>query len=236
MEFSWHWNQLQGTCAVTISRKPFWIGERRPNRQFGRRLRAHIGPQQARQFAHRIAGDGAALARFRIGIGDVLVGLLDALAALVELPAVIEAAQAGFLDRAAAKVSAAMRAVARDQAVAAAEVLVERQVLAEQPHRLDRLFRCEFAGAGDRHPVAPQQFAHGGACAHAGEHVVARGAQHGGRLLGAVCALSRRWSRIVGARRAGATGWHSAAGQPCRLVLAKAGRDRYVRACRRKKA
>src|SRR3972149_10968683 len=114
-------------------------GEWPPHRKFGRRARSHIGPQQAGELAHRISGGGAALAALRIGIGDVLLGLLQALSALVALPAVIEATDALLLDRAAGQIGAAVRAMARDEPEAAAAGLGERQGLAEEAHRLDRV-------------------------------------------------------------------------------------------------
>ena len=157
--------------------KAVFEGEGLPHRQFWRRLRAHIGPQEACELAHRVGGGGAALAAFRFGVGDVLVGLLQALPALIELPTVIEAADALLLDRAAGQIGAAVRAMARDEPETAAEVFVERQVLAEEPHRLDRVV-VELAGAGDRHPVAPQQIAHRRARPDAGEHVIPGGGEH----------------------------------------------------------
>ena len=61
-----------------------------------------------------------------------------------------------------------------DKPETAAEVFIERQVLAEEPHRLDRIV-VELARAGDRHPVAPQQIAHRRTRPHAGEQVVSCG-------------------------------------------------------------
>src|SRR6516164_565185 len=116
-------------------------GERLPYWQFGRRLRPHIGPQQAGQFAHRIRNRSTAVAALRAGIGNVFVGLLDALSALVEFPAVIEAADTVFLDGTVGQIGATMWTVPGDQPVATGEILVECQILAEETHRFSRLLR-----------------------------------------------------------------------------------------------
>jgi hypothetical protein len=90
---------------------------------------------------------------------------------------VIVAADAGLLDEAIGKVGAAVRAVAVDQAVVAAEVLVEHEVLAEEPHRLDRI-GVELARTADRMPVAAQVIAHRGAGADLGDDAVFFCTQH----------------------------------------------------------
>ena len=150
-------------------------GERLPHRQFRRRQRAQIGEQQAGAFLDRIGlGLAAGLRRFRTG--GVLVGLFEAAAGLVHQPAVIAAADAGLLDPAIGHVGAAVRTVAVDQAVPAAAVAVEHEVLAHQADGLDRV-GIELAGAGDRLPVAAQQFAHRRAGSDAGEHFVAGGGE-----------------------------------------------------------
>ena len=150
-------------------------GERLPHRQFRRRQRAQIGEQQAGAFLDRIGlGLAAGLRRFRIG--GVFIGLFEAAAGLVDQPAVIAAADAGLLDPAVGHVGAAVRTVAVDQAVTAAAVAVEHEVLAHQADGLDRV-GVELAGAGDRLPIAAQQFAHRGAGSDAGEHLVAGGGE-----------------------------------------------------------
>ena len=71
-----------------------------------------------------------------------------------------------------------MRAVAIEQAVAAARVPVEHEILAEQPHRQRRAL-VELGDGGDRLPVAAHQLAHRRAAADAGQGLVVLGAQHG---------------------------------------------------------
>ena len=77
-------------------------------------------------------------------------------AGLVHQPAVIVAADAGLLDEAVGQVRAPVRAMAVEQTVIAAEILVEHEVLAHAADRLDRTC-IELARAADRHPVAAQQ-------------------------------------------------------------------------------
>src|SRR5262245_35501009 len=67
--------------------------------------------------------------------------------------------------------------MAVEQAVLAAEILVEHQVLAHQADRLDRV-RLELACAADRLPVPPQVFAHRRPGSDLGENAVLFGAQH----------------------------------------------------------
>jgi hypothetical protein len=109
--------------------------------------------------------------------------LLQALPTLIEFPAVIETADASLLDRAARQIGTAVRAMAGDKPKAAAKVFVERQVLAEKPHRLDRIV-VELARASDRHPVAPQQIAHRRTRPDAREQIVSGGSEQGDCLLG----------------------------------------------------
>src|ERR1700739_3212056 len=97
--------------------------------------------------------------RFRMR--PVLVGLRQAASVCVVEPAVIIAAQPTFLDIAIAEVGSAVTAMAIEEAVFAAEVLVENEIFAHQAHR-----QCagllELAGTGDRPPIAAQQLAHRG--------------------------------------------------------------------------
>src|ERR1700746_2009114 len=94
-----------------------------------------------------------------IGMRHVLIGLREAASGLVIEPAVVVAAQPPRLDIAIAEIGAAMPAMPVDEAPAPAEILVEHEVLAHEPHRLGAR-RVERAGAGDRPPIAPQQIAH----------------------------------------------------------------------------
>jgi hypothetical protein len=152
-------------------------GERLPDRQFRRRLRSQIGPQQPGAFLHRIGLGGAALLGARARIDGIVIGLLDAGAALVHQPAVIIAANAGLLDHSVGEVGAAVRTVAIEQPEPATQILVEHQVLAEQADGLDRT-SVELARAADRLPVAPQVVAHRRPGTNLGENAVLFSAQH----------------------------------------------------------
>ena len=82
--------------------------------QFGHLLgRAHIGPDHVAPFAHRIGLDADQVLGVEVGIGGRHV---DAAAVGVELPAVIDAADAAFLVAAEPEIGAAMRAVLIDDA------------------------------------------------------------------------------------------------------------------------
>ena len=150
-------------------------GERFPYRQFRRGLRPEISEQQSGAFLHRIGlGVTAGLRRFRIG--GILVRLFEAAAGLVDEPAVIAAADAVVLDPAVGHVGAAVRTVPVDQAVTAAQILVENEIFAQKADGFDRI-GVEFAGAGDGLPIAAQQLAHGRAGSDAREHFVTGGSE-----------------------------------------------------------
>ena len=146
-------------------------GERLPDRQFRHRVRSHIGPQQSRHLAHRIGRARAFLPQRRGGIERVLERLLDAASVLVHQPAMIVAANAGFLDEPVRQVGAPVRTMPAEQAILAAEVVIQNQILSHQPHRFDGVVG-KLARAADRMPIAPQQVAHRGAAAHARQHLV----------------------------------------------------------------
>src|SRR6185437_14174220 len=76
--------------------------------------------------------------RFEIGlrVRDVVVRLLEAIAFSIEMPAVIRAAQSAIFDVAVREIGAAMRTMPVEQAVMAALILIERQILTHQPNRL----------------------------------------------------------------------------------------------------
>src|SRR5215469_18804567 len=112
-------------------------------------------------------------------VDDVVIGLLDAAAALVHQPAVVVATDAGRLDEAVGEVGAAMRAVPVEETETSALVLVKHEILAHEAHGLDRI-RVELARAADRHPVAAQQLSHGRARADLGEKAVLFGTEHAG--------------------------------------------------------
>src|SRR5262249_42624694 len=133
--------------------------------------------EEAGSFLDRMGFDRAALLGTRGWIDEIVVGLLDAAAGLVHQPAVIAAADAGLLDHAEGKIRAPVRAVPVEQTEAASHVLVQDQVLAEEPHGLDRV-AIELARAADRHPVAPQQLPHGGSRPDLGENPVLLVRQH----------------------------------------------------------
>jgi hypothetical protein len=66
---------------------------------------------------------------------------------------------------------APVRAVAIDQPEGTGEIAIQHEVLAEEPHGLDRV-AIELAHGGDRHPIASQQFAHRRPAPDAGETFV----------------------------------------------------------------
>ena len=144
----------------------------------GRRLAlAHIGEQDPAALHHRIGllpDVGAHAAAFGLG------RRLQALSRHVEQPAVEGAAQAALLQPAVGEIGAAVRAGARDQAVAAVLVAEQHEVLAEQAQRLDRAISGELVNKRGRLPVAPHQLARGRAGAGAGDEIVLLGAQHAG--------------------------------------------------------
>src|SRR5271166_4207503 len=94
----------------------------------------------------------------------VLIGLRKAASVRVVEPTVIIAAQPTGLDITVAEIGAAMPAVAVEQAEPLAEIPIEDEVLAQEPHRLCAGL-VEFAGAGDRPPIAAEQIAHRRPCA-----------------------------------------------------------------------
>ena len=145
------------------------VGRRRDEaveiRKCRRLAGAEIGPQDAALLDHRI---GFLL---EVGAEIAVVGLgrrLQALAVDVEQPAVKCAAQPAVLEPPVGEIGAAMRTMAADQPVAALVVLEGDQVLAEQPHRLDRPVARQFIDQRGRLPVAPHQRAGGSARARCG--------------------------------------------------------------------
>src|SRR5439155_82344 len=93
-------------------------------------------------------------------------------------PAVVVAAQAALLRDAVAEIGAPVRAVTVEQAVAAARVPVENEVLAHETHGQRRML-VELRDGGDGLPVAAHQLAHRRAAADAREPLVLLRAQHG---------------------------------------------------------
>src|SRR5437764_14310271 len=103
---------------------------------------------------------------------DVLVRLRQAAPIRAVQPTVIVTAQPAGLDISVAEIGAAMPAVAIEEAVCAAEILVEDKILAHQPHRL-----CpgvgQFTGARDRPPIPAEELAHRGPGAGLGQETPA---------------------------------------------------------------
>jgi hypothetical protein len=136
--------------------------------------RAHIGEDQTIELLDRIPG----LAHLVLEPATIgLAGLLQAMAFGVELPAVIAAADAIFLDLAVIERGATVAAAGVEQADLALAVAEQDQILAECPD-----FAGNVGGVGrqtDWVPVAPQQFAHRGATADLGQFGAAGGRLHG---------------------------------------------------------
>ena len=149
------------------------VGRRRDEAvEIGKRRRlaaAEIGPQDAALFDDRIG------LLFEVGAEIAVVRLgrrLQALAVDVEQPAVKRAAQPAVFEPPVSEVGAAMRTMPADQPVAALVVLEGDEVLAEQPHRLDRPVAGQFIDQRGRLPVAPHQRAGGSAGPGASDEIV----------------------------------------------------------------
>src|SRR5262249_28607384 len=94
-------------------------------------------------------------------------------------------------------------AVSIEESVLALAVAVEREVLAEKTHRLDRRI-VELGHRGDGHPVAPQQLTHERAGTDTGESAVRLVGQHGvSSLQRAASAVPRRRGLSVANTRPG---------------------------------
>src|SRR6267154_2174590 len=145
--------RLDDLAEAVLPREEF------PIRHQGPRLGTEISPEKATQFFDRIGLDADLVAEARFRMRHVFVGLCQAPPVRIVQPAVIVAAQPARLDKAVAQIGTAMPAVPVEKPVAAAEILVEDEVFAHQPYRLGAGLG-ELAGAGDRPPLAPQQFAH----------------------------------------------------------------------------
>jgi len=149
--------------------RPFEVGRRRHQL-----LRSHVGPDDVARFDGRI-GSHADL----LGEALRLVHLVDARTLCVELPAVVDAAQAALLVAGQPERGAAMRAKFVDESHAAAAVAEGDKVLAQQPHPDRRSVRLrQLAGHGRRHPVAAQRFAHRRPRADAGDQFIVLRGKH----------------------------------------------------------
>ena len=90
----------------------------------------------------------------------------------------VVAAQSAVLGYAIAEIGAPVWTVAVEQAIAAARVLVEHEILAHEAHGQRGLF-VELSDGGDGLPVAPQELAHRRAGPDARQRLVLGGAEHG---------------------------------------------------------
>src|SRR6185437_8452061 len=152
-----------------------------PVRQFRRRVRAEVRPQQASLFLHRVGVDADLVAEAPLGVPCLLERLVQAPAGVLEEPAVVVAAQAAVFHEAVRHVRAPVRTVPVDEAVVPAPVPEQREVLAEEPDRLYVLL-LELRGARDRMPVTPQQFSHRRSPACFAQEAVSLITQHGSIL------------------------------------------------------
>ena len=76
-----------------------------------------------------------------------------------------------------------MRALSGEQAHAPVGVAEGDQILAEEAHLLGRAIRRRQLGRRQgRHPVLPQQFAHGRAAPHSTQELVVLSREHGASL------------------------------------------------------
>jgi hypothetical protein len=136
--------------------------------------RSQIGEDQAIAFLQGIPGlPYLVLEQTARGFA----GLFEAMAFDVELPAVVAAADAVFLDLAVIERGAAMAAAGVQQADAGVPVAKQHQILAEHAD-----FSGDIGGVGDeadRVPIAAEQFAHRRAPADRGQLGARRGRLHG---------------------------------------------------------
>ena len=108
-----------------------------------------------------------------------LVHLLDAIAFDVELPAVIDAPQAGFLVASKPQRGAAMRAELVDEPDAALAVAKTDELLPEQLNAHRRAVRLRhFARKEGRNPIPPQHIAHRRARSYSRHQLVLFACQH----------------------------------------------------------
>ena len=136
--------------------------------------RPHIGPDHPADLGGRIGGQ-ADLVTERLR----LVHLLDAIAVHVELPAVINAAQAGFLVAPEPQGGAAVRAELVDEPNASLAVAKADELFAKQLHAHRRAIRLgQFARQKGRDPISPQHVAHRSARSYPRHQLVLFACQH----------------------------------------------------------
>src|SRR5262249_53678589 len=135
-----------------------------------------VGPHYAAFFAHRISGGLDALLEALVAI----VRRLENGAVNRELPAMVEAADAAFLDAAQRQRRAAVRAKLVEDADFPVAVPKNHQPLAQQrgAQRIAVRFRY-LAGDTDRQPITPEDFTHGRARADPGDSLVVTSWKHG---------------------------------------------------------
>ena len=141
----------------------------------GRGVGAHVGEDGAAQLLCLVRLD----AHLLLELGALrLRRLVDALAGLVEYPAVVGAADAVLLGDAVGEVGLAVRARGFDEADSAAGIAVEDEVLAQQAHFLRGVVGVELDAGGDGVPVAPHKLAHRRSGAYASKSFVLLRGKH----------------------------------------------------------
>src|SRR6202162_3449783 len=98
-------------------------------------FRSQVGPNQAGSGLNRIGLDPNLVLEASVGHGNVLVRLLDASAVLLTEPAMIVATQPALFDKSIGSVGAAVWAVAVYKPERAAQILIKRQIFAQQTYR-----------------------------------------------------------------------------------------------------
>src|SRR3972149_4343450 len=137
-------------------------------------LRSHVDPDQAAPLRRRVSRRLDLLLEVRL---RRLRGHVDAVAFRVELPAVVDAAQAALLVAAEEEAGAPVRAGLRDEADAAVRVAEGDEILAQDADADGRAVRRRQLGRQEqRQPEAAEERAHGRAGAGAGEKLVVLGA------------------------------------------------------------
>ena len=142
-------------------------------------MRAEVSPKQSCALIHKVAHNTALFFESTVGMDGFFKRLLSAGTGVVELPAVVLAAEAVLFHYAVGQVDPPVGAPAVDEAKPAGAVAVEHQVFTQQPH----LFRAEGAGlqlcgARDGVPVVAHERAHGRAGADACEQFVVFDGKH----------------------------------------------------------
>ena len=156
---------LRGDVLRLGDERPFHRGERR-----GRAARAHVRPDDAAALLTWIR-DGSDLV-LEIALGR-LVRHVETAPGDVELPAVVDAAQAMLFVAPEEQRCAPVRAVQAQDARAAGAVAESDEVLAEDSEASGRTIGCgQFGGEQRRHPVLPEELAHGRARANLREQLV----------------------------------------------------------------